>query len=73
SLSLIKPCFLSKLSRPPLYHTVVAAGKKSEIHKYSKAVIDLIRGEIRKNPNLIEKVKQEFSQHKNGVQKSVTD
>ncbi len=43
------------------YHTEVTTGRKSKIHKYSKAVIDLIRSEIRKDPDIVIKVKKAYS------------
>jgi hypothetical protein len=44
-----------------MYHTVVSTGRTSKINKYSKAVIDMIRAEIRKDPNIVEKTKKAFS------------
>lgn len=46
------------------YHTEVATGRKSKIHKYSKAVIDLIRSEIRKDPDIVSKIKKAYSRSK---------
>ena len=43
------------------YHTLIQTGRKSAIHKYSKAVVDLIRAEMRRDPEIVEKTKQEFS------------
>ena len=46
------------------YHTTVTAGQKSEIHKYSKAVVELIRAEMRKDPRVIDIVKRQYSKRK---------
>lgn len=46
------------------FHTIVKTGRKSEIHKYSKAVVDMIRAEIRKDPDVVAKTKQAYSRSK---------
>ncbi len=46
------------------YHTMVTTGRTSRINKYSKATIDLIRGEIRKDPDIVGKLKKAFSRSK---------
>lgn len=46
------------------YHTVITTGRKSTINKYSKAVIELIRSEIRKDPDIVSKTKKAFSKSK---------
>ena len=43
------------------YHTTISTGRKSEIHKYSKSVIDLIRAELRKDSDAIEKAKKRYA------------
>lgn len=49
------------------YHMEISTGQKSKISKYSKAVIDLIRAELRKDPDLVQKVRQQFRESpKNG-------
>jgi hypothetical protein len=50
-----------KIKGDPKYHTEVSTGRKSKINKYSKSLIDLIRAEIRNDPNIISKVKRQFS------------
>ncbi len=49
------------------YHTEVVTGRKSSINKYSKATIDLIRAEIRKDPDIVGKVKKAFSKSRKKV------
>jgi hypothetical protein len=46
------------------YHTIITTGRKSRINKYSKAVIDLIRSGIRKDPDIVDKTKKAFSKSK---------
>ena len=46
------------------YHTMVTTGRTSKINKYSKAVIDLIRSEIRKDPDIVSKTKKAYSRSK---------
>lgn len=43
------------------YHTTISTGRKSAIHKYSKSVVDLIRAELRKDPDAIEKAKKRYA------------
>ncbi|MDO3388006.1 putative DNA binding domain-containing protein [Gilvimarinus sp. SDUM040013] len=43
------------------YHTIVSTGRTSKINKYSKATIDLIRNEVRKNPDIVAKIKKAYS------------
>lgn len=51
------------------YHTIVSAGRMSEINKYSKMVIDIIRAEIRKDSSVVKTVKKAFSRSKKKISK----
>lgn len=51
------------------YHTEVTTGQKSKVNKYSKSLIDLIRAEIRRDPDIINKVKRQFSTWKRKANK----
>ena len=42
------------------YHMEISTGQKSKINKYSKTVVDLIRTELRKDPDLIQKIRLQY-------------
>lgn len=42
------------------YHMQISTGQKSKISKYSKAVVDLLRAELRKYPDLVQKTRQQY-------------
>lgn len=49
------------------YHMEIPTGRKSIVHKYSKAVVELIRKELRKDPELLEKARKQYAKsQKNG-------
>lgn len=43
------------------YHMEIRTGCKSMAHKYSKAAVELIRAELRKNPDLIQTVRKQYA------------
>lgn len=43
------------------YHTEVSTGRKSKVNKYSKKLIELIREEKINDPDIINKIKRQFS------------
>lgn len=49
------------------YHMEISTGQKSKISKYSKATVELIRAELRKNPDIVQKVRTQYKKSaKNG-------
>ena len=39
------------------YHMEISTGQKSKINKYSKALVELLRNEMRNDPDIVQKVR----------------
>lgn len=52
------------------YHTIIKTGQKSKINKYSKALIALIRTEIRKDDDIVQKIKSAYSRSRKKANKA---
>ncbi len=52
------------------YHTVISTGRSSKINKYSQTLIDLIRAEIRKDTDMVKKVKASYSKSRKKANKA---
>lgn len=53
-------CWKYKVRGSVKYHMEIATGPKSKIHKYSKALVSFIRDELRKDPDLLQKVRAQY-------------
>lgn len=53
-----------KVKGNPKFHIIIKTGRKSEIHKYSKGVVEKIRAEIRKDPDVVNITKEAYSKSK---------